>query len=62
MKIPSNLSTLSRNKMKRLIRTMQRAIYAECRRCMGTDRFLKDCDGLNLADGECPLYDLRPKA
>jgi len=41
---------------------MERAIKEECKRCLGITqlRGIKDCGGLNLEDGNCPLYDFRP--
>lgn len=62
MKIPKNLKDTNRNTLKRMVRAMQKAIAAECRRCMGVEtlRGIQDCGGLNLDDGNCPLYESSP--
>ena len=66
MEIPSNLKSkkVSRYKLIRIIRGMQKAVKAECLRCMGIDKMrkVKDCEGLYLEDGNCPLYPFRPWA
>jgi len=62
MKIPKNLSNTNRNTLKRMVRIQQEAIAAECRRCLNCEslRGIKDCGGLHLEEGNCPLYDLSP--
>ena len=64
MKIPSSLKAESKYTLIRIIRAMQSAIKAECCRCMGVENLVgtSDCGGLNLEDGNCPLYEFRPWA
>ena len=62
MKIPKNLKDTDKNTLKRMVRVMQKAIAAECRRCMGVEnlRGIKDCGGLHVEDDNCPLYPFSP--
>ena len=63
MPIAEDLKGKSRYALIRLVRGMERAIKAECLRCMGVEnaRGIKDCSGLDLLEQEkCPLWDFRP--
>lgn len=62
MKIPENLANRKKLTLRRYIRALQRAIRGECLRCMNIENLRKkiDCNGLNLEDGNCPLYEYRP--
>lgn len=62
MRIPEKLGKSTKTELKRYVKALRRAVKAECLRCMNTDRLKKtlDCDGLDLAKGNCPLYDYRP--
>jgi len=62
VKIPTNLREVPRNRLIRIVNTMRKAIAAECRRCIGVKslRGAEDCGGLDLEDGNCPLYPFRP--
>lgn len=62
MMLPNNLKILSRDALKHIIRLQQKAIAAECRRCLCREslRGIKDCGGLHLEEGNCPLYDFSP--
>jgi len=64
VRIPSNLREVPRNKLIRIVNAMRKVIVAECRRCIGVNtlRAVEDCGGLNLEDGDCPLYPFRPWA
>jgi len=59
MKIPKNLKDTDKNTLKRMVRAMQKAIAAECRRCMGVEtlRGIQGCGGFDLDDGKYPLYE-----
>lgn len=62
MKVPKNLKDVNRNGLKHIIRAQQQAIAAECRRCLNRKSLqgVKDCGGLHLEEGNCPLYDFSP--
>lgn len=62
MRIPDSLANKSKWTLRRYVRALQRAIREECLRCMNikTLRATKDCCGLDLENGDCPLYDFRP--
>ena len=65
MKIPSNLKRETKSTLISLIREMEEAIKKECYRCMcisPQDAYakIKDCGGLHLEEGNCPLYEFRP--
>lgn len=62
MKIREKLTNKTKWALKRYIGALRKAIRAECLRCMNIENLRKkiDCDGLNLEDGNCPLYDYRP--
>lgn len=60
--MPKNLRRETKNTLIVLIREMEGAIKKECCRCMNVSKTsrIKDCGGLHLEEGNCPLYEFRP--